>query len=141
MNFSNGMREININKYWVNYKLNWQSTCSKWTVKGNYKNDVGYTYICTLIYFVQFSILTNIYVCLDIRSLKGVYIKTLYSHLPPEDIMNCENGIFKEDTKLKCYMFCILEEASIVSYPRFVCSSLHRCRFTKLDINRHLIYY
>ncbi|XP_047985436.1 general odorant-binding protein 83a-like [Leguminivora glycinivorella] len=31
-----------------------------------------------------------------------------------EDIANCENGIFKEDTKLKCYMFCLLEEASLV---------------------------
>ncbi|CAH1639679.1 unnamed protein product [Spodoptera littoralis] len=31
-----------------------------------------------------------------------------------EDITNCENGIFKEDAKLKCYMFCLLEEASLV---------------------------
>ncbi|XP_075971949.1 general odorant-binding protein 83a-like [Anticarsia gemmatalis] len=31
-----------------------------------------------------------------------------------EDIANCENGIFKEDQKLKCYMFCLLEEASLV---------------------------
>uniref|UniRef100_A0A1V1WBY8 Odorant binding protein 18 n=1 Tax=Mythimna separata TaxID=271217 RepID=A0A1V1WBY8_MYTSE len=31
-----------------------------------------------------------------------------------EDITNCENGIFKEDTKLKCYMFCLMEEASLV---------------------------
>nr|QLI62026.1 odorant-binding protein 23 [Streltzoviella insularis] len=31
-----------------------------------------------------------------------------------EDITNCENGIFKEDVKLKCYMFCLLEEASLV---------------------------
>nr|QGN03644.1 putative odorant binding protein 10 [Conopomorpha sinensis] len=30
-----------------------------------------------------------------------------------EDIANCENGIFKEDQKLKCYMFCLLEEASV----------------------------
>ncbi|XP_049878071.1 general odorant-binding protein 83a-like [Pectinophora gossypiella] len=30
-----------------------------------------------------------------------------------EDITNCENGIFKEDQKLKCYMFCLLEEASL----------------------------
>ncbi|XP_045527911.1 general odorant-binding protein 83a-like [Pieris brassicae] len=31
-----------------------------------------------------------------------------------EDIANCENGIFKEDNKLKCYMFCLLEEGSLV---------------------------
>nr|WHU27540.1 odorant binding protein 21 [Heliconius charithonia] len=31
-----------------------------------------------------------------------------------EDIANCENGIFKEDIKLKCYMFCLLEEGSLV---------------------------
>ncbi|XP_026319965.1 general odorant-binding protein 83a-like isoform X2 [Hyposmocoma kahamanoa] len=31
-----------------------------------------------------------------------------------EDIQNCENGIFKDDPKLKCYMFCLLEEASLV---------------------------
>ncbi|CAB3239931.1 unnamed protein product [Arctia plantaginis] len=31
-----------------------------------------------------------------------------------EDITNCENGIFKEDPKLKCYMFCLMEEASLV---------------------------
>ncbi|XP_045770619.1 general odorant-binding protein 83a-like [Maniola jurtina] len=31
-----------------------------------------------------------------------------------EDIVNCENGIFKEDNKLKCYMFCLLEEGSLV---------------------------
>ncbi|CAH2102598.1 unnamed protein product [Euphydryas editha] len=31
-----------------------------------------------------------------------------------EDIRNCENGIFKEDVKLKCYMFCLLEEGSLV---------------------------
>ncbi|CAH0592408.1 unnamed protein product [Chrysodeixis includens] len=31
-----------------------------------------------------------------------------------EDITNCENGIFKEDVKLKCYMFCLMEEASLV---------------------------
>ncbi|XP_073957738.1 general odorant-binding protein 83a-like [Choristoneura fumiferana] len=31
-----------------------------------------------------------------------------------EDIANCENGIFKEDPKLKCYMFCLMEEASLV---------------------------
>ncbi|XP_053619309.1 general odorant-binding protein 83a [Plodia interpunctella] len=31
-----------------------------------------------------------------------------------EDIANCENGIFKDDEKLKCYMFCLLEEASLV---------------------------
>ncbi|OWR51006.1 odorant binding protein 5 [Danaus plexippus plexippus] len=31
-----------------------------------------------------------------------------------EDIANCENGIFKEDMKLKCYMFCLLEEGSLV---------------------------
>nr|ALS03857.1 odorant-binding protein 9 [Ectropis obliqua] len=30
-----------------------------------------------------------------------------------EDITNCENGIFKEDPKLKCYMFCLLEESSL----------------------------
>ncbi|VVD00451.1 unnamed protein product [Leptidea sinapis] len=30
------------------------------------------------------------------------------------DIANCENGIFKEDNKLKCYMFCLLEEGSLV---------------------------
>nr|QOV03019.1 odorant binding protein 3 [Apocheima cinerarius] len=30
-----------------------------------------------------------------------------------EDIANCEKGIFKEDTKLKCYMFCLFEEASL----------------------------
>ncbi|KAJ2947832.1 hypothetical protein O0L34_g9619 [Tuta absoluta] len=29
------------------------------------------------------------------------------------DIANCENGIFKEDNKLKCYMFCLMEEASL----------------------------
>ncbi|XP_028037187.1 general odorant-binding protein 83a-like isoform X2 [Bombyx mandarina] len=32
-----------------------------------------------------------------------------------EDITNCESGIFKEDVKLKCYMFCLLEEAGLVS--------------------------
>ncbi|KAJ8736403.1 hypothetical protein PYW08_007059 [Mythimna loreyi] len=31
-----------------------------------------------------------------------------------EDIANCEHGIFKEDPKLKCYMFCLMEEASLV---------------------------
>ncbi|CAK1601962.1 unnamed protein product [Parnassius mnemosyne] len=31
-----------------------------------------------------------------------------------EDITNCENGIFKEDTKLKCYMYCLLEETSLI---------------------------
>ncbi|KAL0851221.1 hypothetical protein ABMA28_007065 [Loxostege sticticalis] len=31
-----------------------------------------------------------------------------------EDITNCENGIFKEDKKLKCYMFCLMEEANLV---------------------------
>ncbi|CAG4978972.1 unnamed protein product [Parnassius apollo] len=31
-----------------------------------------------------------------------------------EDITNCEIGIFKEDTKLKCYMYCLLEEASLI---------------------------
>ncbi|XP_013134607.1 PREDICTED: general odorant-binding protein 83a-like [Papilio polytes] len=31
-----------------------------------------------------------------------------------EDITNCENGIFKEDTKLKWYMYCLLEEASLI---------------------------
>nr|UVB79200.1 odorant-binding protein 10 [Heortia vitessoides] len=31
-----------------------------------------------------------------------------------EDIQNCEKGIFKEDKKLKCYMFCLMEEASLV---------------------------
>ncbi|KOB79037.1 Odorant binding protein 5, partial [Operophtera brumata] len=31
-----------------------------------------------------------------------------------EDIQNCEKGIFKEDENLKCYMYCILEEASLV---------------------------
>ncbi|XP_014356166.1 general odorant-binding protein 83a-like [Papilio machaon] len=31
-----------------------------------------------------------------------------------EDITNCENGIFKEDTKLKRYMYCLLEEASLI---------------------------
>uniref|UniRef100_A0A3G2YUY8 OBP20 n=1 Tax=Corythucha ciliata TaxID=369451 RepID=A0A3G2YUY8_CORCT len=31
-----------------------------------------------------------------------------------EDITNCENGIFKEDKKLKCYMFCLLEEGNLV---------------------------
>nr|AGI37362.1 general odorant-binding protein 3 [Cnaphalocrocis medinalis] len=31
-----------------------------------------------------------------------------------EDIKNCENGIFKEDMKLKCYMFCLMEEANLV---------------------------
>nr|QCF41927.1 odorant binding protein [Athetis dissimilis] len=31
-----------------------------------------------------------------------------------EDITNCEKGIFKEDAKLKCYMFCLMEEASLV---------------------------
>nr|AFD34173.1 odorant binding protein 5 [Argyresthia conjugella] len=30
-----------------------------------------------------------------------------------EDIANCENGVFKEDPKLKCYMYCLLEEASV----------------------------
>nr|AGM38609.1 odorant binding protein [Chilo suppressalis] len=30
-----------------------------------------------------------------------------------EDIKNCENGIFKEDEKLKCYMFCLMEEANL----------------------------
>nr|AAL60413.1 antennal binding protein 3 [Manduca sexta] len=30
-----------------------------------------------------------------------------------EDIANCENGIFKEDVKLKCYMFCLLEVAGL----------------------------
>ncbi|XP_041975455.1 general odorant-binding protein 83a-like [Aricia agestis] len=30
------------------------------------------------------------------------------------DISNCENGIFKEDEKLKCYMFCLLEEGNLV---------------------------
>ncbi|KAM3967922.1 general odorant-binding protein 83a [Aphomia sociella] len=31
-----------------------------------------------------------------------------------EDIINCENGIFKDDIKLKCYMYCLLEETSLV---------------------------
>ncbi|XP_068626352.1 general odorant-binding protein 83a-like [Battus philenor] len=31
-----------------------------------------------------------------------------------EDITNCENGIFKEDPKLKSYMYCLLEEASLI---------------------------
>ncbi|KAL4702951.1 hypothetical protein ACJJTC_008729, partial [Scirpophaga incertulas] len=31
-----------------------------------------------------------------------------------EDIKNCESGIFKEDKKLKCYMFCLMEEANLV---------------------------
>nr|QEE82705.1 odorant binding protein 6 [Conogethes pinicolalis] len=31
-----------------------------------------------------------------------------------EDIRNCENGIFKDDKKLKCYMFCLMEEANLV---------------------------
>ncbi|CAG9117719.1 hypothetical protein JYU34_003528 [Plutella xylostella] len=30
-----------------------------------------------------------------------------------DDITNCENGVFKDDQKLKCYMFCLLEEASV----------------------------
>ncbi|CAH2050333.1 unnamed protein product, partial [Iphiclides podalirius] len=34
-----------------------------------------------------------------------------------EDITNCENGIFKEDTKLKCYMYCLLEEVSLRVVP------------------------
>lgn len=63
-------------------------------------------------------------------------LKSLYSFLPPEDIQNCENGIFKEDTKLKCYMFCLLEEASLVSYLSFVYFSLHPCW-----LNARLIYF
>nr|QID58960.1 odorant-binding protein [Galleria mellonella] len=31
-----------------------------------------------------------------------------------EDITNCENGIFKDDVKLKCYMFCVVEELNLV---------------------------
>lgn len=46
---------------------------------------------------------------------------SLRSYSPPEDIANCENGIFKEDIKLKCYMFCLLEEGSLVSYLLILC--------------------
>ncbi|XP_059051888.1 general odorant-binding protein 83a-like [Achroia grisella] len=31
-----------------------------------------------------------------------------------EDITNCENGIFKDDVKLKCYLFCVVEELNLV---------------------------
>nr|CAJ2313453.1 Odorant-binding protein 23 [Metisa plana] len=37
-----------------------------------------------------------------------------------EDIANCENGIFKEDAKLKCYMSCLLEEATVIDTDEVV---------------------
>ncbi|GBP55848.1 General odorant-binding protein 83a [Eumeta japonica] len=37
-----------------------------------------------------------------------------FSDLSPEDVSNCENGIFKDEAKLKCYMSCLLEETAMV---------------------------
>lgn len=68
-------------------------------------------------------------------------LKSLYSYLPPEDITNCENGIFKEDPKLKCYMFCLLEEASLVSYLSLFISLSTLADNPKLDTNIRLIYF
>lgn len=50
---------------------------------------------------------------------KCVYLKTNTIVTFSGEISDCEHGKFSDRNELKCYMFCLMEEASFVSVKMF----------------------